>query len=286
MRKLYALAAGLFFVLVATKTNAQINSQNLFFEDPSITTVINESAMNTDPNSLEETCLANFEVSNAASSPLTKKFTAIPWHSEQNRPAYICWEFGDGTDTCIQYSNTNPGLYTVAHHYQQPGSYEVCVKIVYAGGCVSRHCKEIIVEEFCRADFEKFPITATVNPLDIIFKALPWQSENKKPKRICWYFGDGRDTCIEYPANYTGAYVVRHKYRETGLYQVCIKIFYDGGCEAGQCKGVQITRSDRCGADFERIPTVSANDLLVVGFEAVPPDTNNNVPKVICWKRS
>jgi hypothetical protein len=73
---------------------------------------------------INETCQANFEVSGEASSPLTKKFIAEPWHSEQKRPVYICWKFGDGKDTCIQYSNTNPGPYTVVHHYQQQGVYE------------------------------------------------------------------------------------------------------------------------------------------------------------------
>ena len=181
MRKLYALVAGLLFVLVATKTNAQLNSQNLFFEASSVTTVVDEAAINTGSNSPEETCRANFEVSNSASSPFTKKFTAIPLHSEQKRPVYICWKFGDGTDTCIQYSNTNPGPYTVIHHYQQPGTYEVCVKIVYAGGCEARKCNEVIVGEFCRADFEKLVLGPTLNPLYVAFKALPWHSENKKP---------------------------------------------------------------------------------------------------------
>src|SRR5688572_22425 len=133
MRKLYALVAGLLFVLITTKTNSQpsINPQDLFFETTNINSVgiIDEENNVTSP---EEICRANFEVNSETSSPLTKKFTAEPWHSEQKRPVYICWKFGDGTDTCIQYSNTNPGPYTVVHHYQQQGVYEVCVKIVYS----------------------------------------------------------------------------------------------------------------------------------------------------------
>ena len=286
MRKLYALGAGLLFVLVATKTNSQtgINPQYLFSEIVSITSidVIGEPA--TDADSPEQTCRANFEVSNAASSPWTKKFTAIPWHSDQRRPALICWKFGDGSDTCIQYSNTNPGPYTVTHHYQQPGTYEVCIKIIYAGGCEARKCKDVIVGEFCRADFEKLALTPTPNPLYVTFNALPWHSENKKPKRICWYFGDGRDTCIEYPANYTGSYFVKHKYREPGLYQVCIKIFYYGGCEAGKCKPIQIGRRDECKADFVKLPVTTANNPLTAVFKAIPWHSNNKKPKRICWK--
>ncbi len=286
MRKLYALVGGLLFVLVTTKTNSQPNAnlQELFFEATNITSVGIIDEATTDTNSPAETCRANFEESNAASSPLTKKFTAIPWHSEQKRPVYICWKFGDGTDTCIQYSNTNPGPYTVIHHYQQPGNYEVCVKIVYAGGCEAGKCKDVIVGEFCRADFEKLVLSPTPNLLYVIFKALPWHSENKKPKRICWTFGDGRDTCIEYGANYTGSYFVKHKYREPGSFQVCIKIFYYGGCEAGKCKPVQVGRRDECKADFVKLPLTTANNPLNAVFKALPWHSNNKKPKTICWK--
>ncbi len=277
MRKLYTLVIGL-IVLVATKTNAQLSLPDLFSENSHTGSIVtlNDNAT--------ESCEANFEVSAETSSPLTKKFTAIPWHSEQKRPVYICWKFGDGKDTCIQYTNTYPGPYTVTHHYQEPGVYEVCVKIVYQGGCEARNCKVVILGEVCRADFEKIPLAVTANPLDVIFKALPWHSEDKKPKRICWYFGDGKDTCIEYPANYTGTYAVRHKYREAHAYNVCIKILYYGGCESGKCKTIHITQPDRCGANFERIPVTNTDNPFLVGLKAIPSHNNNKLPKVICWR--
>ena len=286
MRKLYALAAWMIILLATSKTNGQpnLNPRDLFSE-PSTSVTIVTSETTLDAEDLPEaTCNVDFEVSHAASSPLIKKFTAIPWHSEQKRPVLICWQFGDGTDTCIQYSNTNPGPYSVAHHYKRPGTYEVCVKIIYQGGCEAKKCKNITIEEFCRADFEKIPLTSTENRLDVLFKALPWHSSNKKPKRICWYFGDGRDTCIEYPENFTGTYAVRHKYRQPGTYQVCIKILYYGGCEAGTCKSITVIQpDDRCDADFQRIPITSADNPLVVGLQALPSHNNNKVPKVICW---
>ena len=282
MRKLYALVAGLLIVLVATKTNSQpsINLRDLFFETSNfaVTAIVNDE--------IGETCQANFEVISEASTPLTKKFIAEPWHSEQKKPVYICWKFEDGKDTCIQYSNTNPGPYTVVHHYQQPGVYEVCVRIVYQGGCEATKCKAVYVTipDACQADFEKLTLTPTNSPLHITFKALPWHNNNKNPKKICWTFGDGRDTCIEYSTTYTGFYLVTHKYNHTGTYEVCVKILYDGGCEASQCRPVQINEADRCGADFERIPITSTNDLLVAGFKAIPSHNNNKVPRVICWK--
>jgi len=278
MRKLYALVLGL-IVLATTKTNGQLNPQDLFFEPSNI------AAKATVNDEINETCQANFEVSGEASSPLIKKFIAEPWHSEQKRPVYICWKFGDGKDTCIQYSNTNPGPYTVVHHYQQQGVYEVCVKIVYAGGCEAAKCKPVYltVPDACRADLEKLFLIPTNNPLDVIFKAFPWHNNNKKPRKICWTFGDGRDTCIEYPTNYTGAYLISHKYREAGLYEVCVKIFYYGGCEADKCKRVQVGSRDECKVDFEKLPIATTNNPLVAIFKALPWHSNNKKPKTIHW---
>jgi PKD repeat protein len=260
MRKLYTLGVGLVFILASLKTTGQT------------ATLTNA------------TCRANFEISPSPNSPLSKKFIAIPWHSDQKRPVYICWKFGDGTDTCIQYSNTYPGPYTVVHHYQRPGIYEVCVKIVYQGGCEARKCKEVIAGEACKADFEKLALASTINPLYVSYKAIPWHSDNKKPKTICWKFGDGKDTCIEYPANYTGLYIVRHKYTEPGLYEVCVKITYYGGCEAAKCKRVQVGRREQCKADFVKLPVTTANNPLTAAFKAFPWHSNNKKPKIICWK--
>src|SRR5687767_8117265 len=176
MRKLYALLAGIIMILAGTNINAQ-------------TTTI-------PPDS----CRADFERIQVASNANTLKayFRALPWHNNNKRPVQICWKFGDGTDTCIQYSNTNPGPYVVGHTYAHPGVYEVCVKIIYQGGCEARKCKAVTILSLdsCRANFERLPVTTVNNPLTVIYKALPWHSNNKKPSRICWKFGDGRDTCI------------------------------------------------------------------------------------------
>jgi PKD repeat protein len=286
MRRLYTLVAGMLIIFAAPKTNGQPNPPDLFsgFSNNIVSTVSVTDHPSVNNDLPEATCRANFEVSPAASSPLTKKFTAIPWHSENKRPVLICWTFGDGTDTCIEYSNTNQGPYSLIHHYRHPGAYEVCLKIVYQGGCEARKCKEVVVGEFCRADFEKLAISSAANPAHVTFKALPWHSENKKPKKICWTFGDGKDTCIEYGPDYTGNYVVRHKYREPGLYEVCVKIFYYGGsCEASKCKRVQVGRRDECKADFVKLPLSTTNNPLTAIFKAIPWHSENKKPKTIHW---
>jgi len=297
MRKLYTLVAGLLF-LVTMKTIAQSNiSHQQLISDPGNNSFINTNYFSAENNSgtneiisvsneTEVTCKADFEINPTPNSLLYNKFTAITWNSEQKQPAYICWKFGDGKDTCIQYSNTFSGPYTVVHHYQQPGTYEVCVRIVYDGGCEAKNCKQVSVPhpDECKADFEKLNLSTVVSPLYVSYKALPWNSNNKKPRKICWQFGDGKDTCIEYPENFTGSYLVRHHYREAGLYQVCIAIWYYGGCEAKTCKPVQIGRRDECKADFEKLPVTTVNNVLNTTFKALPWNSNYKKPKTICWR--
>lgn len=234
-----------------------------------------------------DSCNADFERIGLTTSndQLHAVFKAIPEHNNNKKPVRICWTFGDGRDTCIQYSTTFTGPYTVGHTYRNPGTYEVCVKILYQGGCEARRCRVIRVgtEDSCRANFEKLPIATTNNPLSVIYKALPSHDGNKKPKTICWSFGDGRDTCINYFNIYTGNYTVPHTYREPGLYEVCVKILYYGGCEARKCKPVQVGRPDSCSANFERIPIATTNNPLHAAFRALPWHNNNKRPKKICW---
>jgi len=235
-----------------------------------------------------DSCRANFERIQVTPSvnPLRAYFKALPWHSNNKRPVQICWKFGDGTDTCIQYSNTNPGPYVVGHTYAHPGLYEVCVKIIYQGGCEARKCKPIQIgrPDTCKADFVRLPLTTVNNPLNAVFKALPQHNNNRKPSRICWKFGDGNDTCINYPENYNGLYLITHQYNHPGVYEVCVKINYYGGCEARKCKPIVIARPDTCRADFERLPITTVNNPLTVVYKALPQHNNNRKPSRVCWQ--
>ena len=218
-------------------------------------------------------------------NPLHATFKALPWHNNEKKPISICWTFGDGSDTCIQYLNTFAGPYIVNHTYANAGLYEVCVKIIYQGGCEARKCEPVRIErpDSCRANFERLPLNTTANPLTVIYKALPWHNNNKKPSRICWTFGDGRDTCITYLNLYNGQYTVPHTYNHPGLYEVCVKIQYYGGCEARKCENVRVGRPDTCRADFERVPVVGTNNPLHAYFKALPQHNNNRKPSKVCW---
>ena len=297
MRKLYPLITGLLICLVTLKTIAQQSANTHYLSEDkaysnvsnSLIDVIEKNELGTQSgnetaNEFADSCKADFEITQTPNSPLYKYFTALTWHSSQKRPLQICWIFGDGTDTCIQYPNLNSGPFSIVHHYLHPGEYEVCVKVLYDGGCEAYKCKKIIVSEECTADFEKLPLTPGTDPLYIYYNALPWNYTNSKPKTICWYFGDGKDTCITYPENFTGSYIVKHRYNQPGVYEVCIKIFYSNGCEAKKCKPLQIGKLDECKADFEKFPVNTTSSTLIVYYKALPWSSNNNKPKEICWK--
>ncbi len=231
-----------------------------------------------------DSCSADFERGpNPGTSPLTIGLKALPWNNNNRKPSRVCWIFGDGRDTCINYPENYTGLYNVVHTYPHPGQYQVCVNIRYYGGCEASKCKPIVVPipVSCQANFERIP-SPSADPRRAYYRALPWHSNNNKPSRICWTFGDGQDTCINYTASYTGQYVVAHNYQQRGLYQVCVNIQYFGGCEAHNCKPVQIGEPDSCSADFERGPNPGTSPLTI-GLKALPWNNNNRKPSRVCW---
>ncbi|MFI5187372.1 MAG: PKD domain-containing protein [Chitinophagales bacterium] len=230
-----------------------------------------------------DSCSANFEtIASTANSP-GEYFVAQPWHNHNKRPVYICWNFGDNHDTCIQYSNTTAIPYNVYHTYAAPGQYEVCVRIVYDGGCESKNCKVIKVGEVdsCTADFEKISSPTANNFSYVYFRALPKNDHEKRPARICWSFGDGKDSCIYYTEDFTGSYTVGHHYDQSGVYEVCVSINYYGGCEAKKCKNLEIFlyNADTCRVKlYETSPSITS---LAKEFYFV--SSNPNKPLRVCW---
>jgi len=230
-----------------------------------------------------DSCKVSFATLSSTSNRLGKYFVAQPWHNHNKKPVRICWNFGDNRDTCIEYSTSYTGTYAVFHSYSHAGNYNVCVKIRYDGGCESYYCHQVEVSEpdSCNVSFET--LSSTSNRLGRYFLAQPWHNHNKKPVRICWNFGDNRDTCIEYSTSYTGPYAVFHSYAHAGNYNVCIKIRYDGGCESSYCHPVEVGEPDLCKADFERIPVTTTNDASRVYYRAIPSNNHEKKPARICW---
>src|SRR4029078_2214474 len=85
------------------------------------------------------------------------------------------------------------------------------------------------VNDSCHADFERVSSTSN-NLLTAGFRAHVWDSSGKKPEQICWNFGDNSDTCINYDPELSNNYFITHTYSDSGSYNVCVKILYQGGC--------------------------------------------------------
>jgi PKD repeat protein len=204
-------------------------------------------------NTTIDSCKANFTDTTATVSPLIKSFVAQPWHTSNKKPEQVCWNFGDGTtQACINYNPALNNTYNTSHTYSQAGTYNVCVKITYQGGCIANYCRTIQVGgDSCKADYNVEPVAAS--PHSRHFVAQPWHVQQKKPLKICWQFNDGTpDTCIFYTTASTGPYFVNHTFTNYGTYNVCTKIFYDGGCEAIKCKPVVVTApsTDSCNVNL------------------------------------
>ncbi len=209
--------------------------------------------------------------------------------STGNKPiTHICWTFGDGHDTCITATagTSITTFLNIRHEYHQNGTYNACLKITYDGGCIGEKCNTIVlnaptVADSCTANYTVQPTTASA--LGKKFIAQPWHSNNKKPVRICWTFGDGKDTCIQYAASYTGDYWVEHHYANYGQYEVCVTITYDGGCEKRKCNTVVVSSptpvADTCTFTLNETATNLSNleRKFYVGLQA------NKVAERICW---
>ena len=229
-----------------------------------------------------DSCSANFEVISTASNSLRKYFIAKPWNNHDKKPVSICWNFGDNRDTCVQYSTTYTGTYVVPHSYLHSGAYNVCVRIQYDGGCVSYYCHAVQVGEpdSCSVTFS---VVSADNPLRKYFIPKLWNNHDKKPLTICWNFGDNHDTCIQYPTTYTGGYAISHSYLRSGVYNVCVKVQFDGGCASYYCQNVQVGEPDSCTADFERIPVMTGSAANLVYYRALPWNNHDKKPSKICW---
>jgi PKD repeat protein len=226
-------------------------------------------------------CKAGFEVGKTNDS-LTKLFVAQVNTSGDHRPELICWNFGDHSDTCIQYNPAESHNYAVYHHYKEKGTYSVCVKVQYQGGCKADNCHEIKVtrEDSCRIEYNTEKIAA--NRLALQFIAHPVNSNDKKPVRLCWKFGDGKDTCIEYPHGTDKPYTVSHVYAHSGNYEACVSVLFDGGCETKYCHEVSIAEvppppSDVCSVG---IKAVASNGKEQKFYAEI---ANSKVPLKICW---
>jgi PKD repeat protein len=193
-------------------------------------------------------CKINYTTELIAASPLSRHFITQPWNAQEKKPVRICWDFGDGSTECKQYSTSYTEPYTINHTFARAGQYSVCVRVLYDGGCEAKKCKTITIETPADSCFVNVFEAATdiTNPERHFYAGT---MQDRKPESICWIFGDGRDTCIHLPDMLTPqSLVITHHYPAPGVYHICVRVKYAGGCEAQKCREVIIrSASSVCG---------------------------------------
>jgi len=140
------------------------------------------------------------------------------------------WFFGDGQ----QGDGQNPN-----HTYAEAGTYNVCLVITDAVGCIDETCHMVTVapvNNSCEADFtwEQLP-----NTLNIHFHST--STSNHDIISYQWNFGDGH--MGDGPNPY-------HLYEEPGTYVVCLVITDNAGCVSDVCHEVVVAPLNTCHAQF------------------------------------
>ncbi|GAB4093165.1 PKD domain-containing protein [Flaviaesturariibacter terrae] len=239
------------------------------------------------PTVTPDSCHASFTAATVSAGPMAQivHFEAQPWHNHQRRVTQVCWQFGDGHDTCVSYGAATTVPFFVNHNYSAPGNYSACVKIVYDGGCQSTYCHNVSLAppaDSCSAHFTLQAVAA--QPLGRRFVAQPWHNNGKRVTSVCWNFGDGRDSCVNYPAGFVGDYAVPHSYSYPGTYTVCVRINYEGGCHSLYCAPVVVhvvtpapVPDSSCHVNFVSL----ADSFLHRRFAAVLQGSRR--PLRICW---
>lgn len=233
-----------------------------------------------------DSCTVGYRTEAADNSPLVRYFIAQPWNSLGKKPLRVCWKFGDGKDSCIQYNTSAPASYVVRHEYAHSGKYEACVSVLFDGGCEAHFCKVETVGEppapqpdTCFVELQE----ATTRTSNFERKFYAGLTPGKVPLKICWRFGDGRDSCVSLSHPPTdGQLTMTHIYPAPGRYEVCAQVWYDGGCTAHKCRVVEIssTSSNICGG-FMTDSLVDPKTVVFKGF-----GIQNANDHVISWQWS
>ena len=221
----------------------------------------------------------------AAPASRTIRFSGLGNSNPSKSIKRVCWDFGDGSRTCETVSAATPSsaLLKVSHSYALPGTYNVCIRIEFDGGCVAERCKPVTVAPpppaVCEADFVVTPMSASALGRKLVVQ--PKHSQQKKPLSICWKFGDGApDVCKNYGKDYTGAYAVEHVYTHAGNYETCVIVKYEDGCEKRVCHLVAINPPPVCKASVYDLPVSEpAGTERKFGVELMP----NKLAKQILW---
>jgi hypothetical protein len=106
---------------------------------------------------------------------------------------------------------------------------------------------------------------------------------NSRPERICWYFGDGDDTCImlnPQNPNPLSDFFIRHTYPGPGVYRACVKVRFQNGCIAEDCREVVIRAASNICGGFMIDSLIAPRSYKFKGFSIHAP---NDEPLFFRW---
>ncbi len=157
--------------------------------------------------------------------------------------------------------------------FNAPGTYQVCViaDIVDMGGtyiCTADECKTITVgpvSNNCDAFFEAQEITGTTNPTQVEFINLSTGNYTD----VFWTFGDGTTSTDASPS-------FVHDYANLGVYQVCLTVWDNLGCQDNYCGIVYVSGTPAC--DYA-INVTATNSVVEGEFISIVGGT----PSPITW---
>lgn len=199
-------------------------------------------------------CSVSFTANADPFSPNIIEFRSLPITSGGS--IQYTWDFGTGG----LVNQDNPNIYL------PNGTYNVCLTITTARGCVATFCDTVVVNggggPGCDAQFF-YQASANNQPLDIdFFNASPFIPGQFSIDSIVWDFGDGSPVVTQnsFPT---------HSFPAFGTYNVCMTIF-SANCSDIQCETVTLLPNTN-------VPT---NQLLgtVLG---IPPTPGNQVSVVL-----
>jgi PKD repeat protein len=132
----------------------------------------------------------------------------------------VKWSFGDGTGSAS---------WSPFHQYEKAGTYTVCLKIEFYGGCVKETCKTIVIQEPINCErLSDFTYRPSANEPNVFYFTA---NVNNSTLKYVWTFGDG-----------TGAFIAnaRHLFSKPGKYTVCLTVYRGENCAATTCKEITV----------------------------------------------
>jgi PKD repeat protein len=135
------------------------------------------------------------------------------------------WDFGDGT---YAYSASEE------HEFDETGTYEVCLVVIFWDSCIAEYCAPITLTEG-GGDCAGTLILADSDGFSMQFFAT-MEPEDDEVEYV-WTFGDG-ETFTEY-ASSAGS-DPWHTYTEEGEYVVCVVATNSAGCVTETCLDVVV----------------------------------------------